>query len=235
MGADGPEDALGYAFRDRALLTLALTHSSFAREQAPAMPHNERLEFLGDSVLGLLAAERLLRRYPDHDEGRLTKLKAALVNARHLALAAEAAGLGGKLLLGRAEVRAGGAAKPGLLANALEAVLGAAFLDGGLAAAAVIADNLLLSDEQIEAAEETLHEANSKSALQELLQANGLPLPRYALVDETGPAHQRTFSVELRLRDGFATRAGGPTKRSAEQEAARQALARRAEWLGEEL
>ena len=130
MGADRVEEAIGYAFRDRALLTLALTHSSFAREQSPEIEHNERLEFLGDSVLDLIAAERLLHRFPAHAEGRLTKLKSELVNARHLAAVARAVDLGGELRLGRAEQGAGGRSKPGLLADALEALLGAAFLAG---------------------------------------------------------------------------------------------------------
>ena len=233
MGADRVELALGYTFGDRALLTLALTHSSFAREQSPEGVHNERLEFLGDSVLGLLAAERLIRRFPGHDEGRLTKLKAALVNARHLAAAAQSIELGSELLLGRAEIYAGGASKPGLLADALEALLGAAFLDGGLAAAEAIAEKLILSEEQIAEADRTLEQANAKSALQELLQSKGLPLPEYTLAGETGPAHKRIFCVELRLGDGFTASAEGPTKRAAEQEAAQQALARRSEWLAE--
>jgi ribonuclease-3 len=231
MVADRVEQALGYTFRDRALLTLALTHSSFAREQSPETQHNERLEFLGDSVLGLLASERLVHRFPKHDEGRLTKLKAELVNARHLAAVALSIDLGAELRLGRAEQAAGGRAKPGLLSDALEAILGAAFLDTGLYAARSIADRLILTDAQVAEADRTLEDANAKSSLQELLQSKGLPLPRYDLVDETGPAHERTFHVELQLGDNFRTRAGGRTKRAAEQEAAQDALARREEWL----
>ena len=229
MGADSVEQALGYTFRDRDLLTLALTHSSFAREQSPQIEHNERLEFVGDSVLGLVAAERLLHRFPEHDEGRLTKLKAALVNSRHLSSVARSIGLGDELRFGRAEQKAG-RSKPGLLADALEALLGAAFLDGGLDAARAIAGRLILSDAQIAEADDTLEEANAKSALQELLQSRGLPLPEYELVEETGPAHQRTFHVELEL-NAFRTRASGRTKRIAEQAAALEALQRRDEWL----
>jgi ribonuclease-3 len=231
MGASRVEDVLGYAFRDRALLTLALTHSSYAREQTPEVEHNERLEFLGDSVLGLIAAERLTALFPQHDEGRLTKLKAALVNTRYLAEAARAIQLGDDLLLGRAEQNAGGSSKPGLLADALEAILGAAFLDGGLESARSIADRLILTHEQILEADRTLEDGNAKSTLQELLQSKGLPLPQYELIDETGPAHQRTFVVELRLGDEFRAQATGGAKRAAEQSAARQALERRAEWL----
>ncbi len=231
MDADRVERALGYPFRNRDLLVLALTHSSFAQEQAPPIEHNERLEFLGDSVLGLLAAERLSQYFPEHDEGRLTKLKAALVNARHLTAAANAIELGAELRLGRAELETGGRSKPGVLADALEAVLAAVFLDGGLEAARGVAERLLLRDEQIAHAEEHLEQANAKSALQELLQARKLPPPRYDLVDETGPAHERTFCVELELIGEFRTRAEGRTKRSAEQAAARDALERRDEWL----
>ena len=231
MGADRVEQALGYTFSDRSLLVLALTHSSFAREQSPEIEHNERLEFLGDSVLGLLAAERLSLRFPGHDEGRLTKLKAALVNARHLAAAARSIDLGAELRLGRAENHAGGRSKPGLLADALEAMLGAAFLDSGLYAARSIADRLILTPEQIAEAELTLEEANAKSTLQELLQAKGLALPIYELIEETGPAHRRTFHVELRLGEDFRTRASGATKRAAEQLAAQDALSRRGDWL----
>lgn len=231
MGADRVEQALGYAFRDRALLILALTHSSFAREQSPQTEHNERLEFLGDSVLGLLAAEGLVRKFPGHDEGRLTKLKAALVNARHLADVAASVDLGAELLVGRAEERAGGRSKPGMLADALEAVLGAAFLDGGLPAAHSIADRLILTEAQIQQADLTLEQTNAKSALQELLQARGLALPVYELVDETGPPHQRTFHVELRLGETFHVQASSATKRAAEQAAAQQAIERLQEWL----
>jgi ribonuclease-3 len=231
MGADRLEPAIGYEFRDRALLALALTHSSFARTQSPEIQHNERLEFLGDSVLGLIAAERLLQRFPHHAEGRLTKLKAELVNARHLADVARSIDLGAQLRLGAAERGAGGESKPGILADALEALLGAAFLDGGLDAARAIADRLILTEEQVAQSEATLEEANSKSALQELLQAQARPLPEYSLIDETGPPHQRTFHVELALQDGFRTRASGGTKRAAEQAAARDALRRRDEWL----
>jgi ribonuclease-3 len=231
MGAARVEESLGYAFRDRALLTLALTHSSYAREQTPELEHNERLEFLGDSVLGLLAAERLIALFPEHDEGRLTKLKAALVNTRFLAGVARSIQLGDELLLGRAEQNAGGRSKPGLLADALEAVLGAAFLDGGLESARSIADRLILADGQIAEADRTLEDVNAKSTLQELLQSKGLPLRQYDLVEETGPAHERTFVVELRLGEDFRARASGAAKRAAEQSAAKLALERREEWL----
>lgn len=233
MGADRVEQAIGYRFRDGAILELALTHSSFAKEQIQEAEHNERLEFLGDSVLGLIAAEILLHRFPGHDEGRLTKLKAALVNARHLATVARAIDLGAELRLGRAEQRAGGRSKPGLLADALEALLGAAFLDGGLDAARGIVERLILTDALIAQADETLEESNAKSALQELLQSRGLPLPSYRLKEEIGPAHQRTFHVELAVPNGFVTEASGRTKRAAEQFAAQEALLRREEWLTE--
>ncbi|MCB9384720.1 MAG: ribonuclease III [Bryobacterales bacterium] len=233
MGAERVEEALGYSFRDRALLVLALTHSSFAREQSPEIEHNERLEFLGDSVLGLLAAETLERRFPAHAEGRLTKVKASLVNARHLSDAAASINLGSEMRLGRAEERAGGRSKPGLLADALEAVLGAAFLDGGLPAARLIAEKLLLTDVQISQADGGLEQSNAKSALQELLQSHGLALPVYSLIDETGPAHKRTFHVELRLGESFHVQASAATKRAAEQAAARQAVERSEEWLAE--
>ena len=231
MGADRVEQALGYSFGDRALLTLALTHSSFARERSPEINHNERLEFLGDSVLGLVSAELLLHRFPGHDEGRLTKVKAALVNARHLASVARSIDLGGELRLGKAELNAAGRSKPGLLADALEAVLGAVFLDGGLEAAQSVVQRLIASETQILEADRNLDILNAKSALQELVQSRGLPLPEYSLAEESGPAHERTFRVELRLPEGFQASASGRTKRFAEQAAAQQALLRRDEWL----
>ena len=179
------------------------------------------------------SAERLLHRFPGHAEGRLTKLKSELVNARHLASVARSIDLGRELKLGRAEEHAGGRSKRGLLADALEALLGAAFLDGGLDAARSIADRLILDKQQIDAADATLAEANAKSTLQELLQGRGLPLPEYELVEETGPAHDRTFHVELSLHDSFHTRTSGRTKREAEQAAAQEALQRQDEWLPE--
>ena len=225
------ERALGYGFLDRDKLALALTHSSWARERERS-EHNERLEFLGDAVLGLLAAEALLARFPAESEGFLTKARARLVNRQRLAEVGGTAGLGAALLLGRSEERAG-RSKSSILADAVEAALAAVYLDGGLSAARQVAARLLLAPEQLDEAARNFDEANAKSALQELLQAHALPLPQYRLVRRRGPEHRAVFEVELALAGGFAVRGEGSPKQAAEQSAAAAALARRAEWLPE--
>jgi ribonuclease-3 len=236
------ERFFGYTFKDRGLLTLALTHSSLAYESNPeGTPDpgsdNERLEFLGDAVLGLVAAEALYRRVPALREGDLTRLRASLVSSRHLAQVAQRIQLGTMLLLGRGEAHSGGQRKPALLANALEAVIAALYLDGGLAAAREFIHRHI-----IEPAEDSLvgvlrssepfsgAVGDYKSALQERLQAAGHGQPQYILAAQSGPDHQKRFRIEVRVAgaDGAPltlASADGSTKKQAQQEAARLAFA----------
>lgn len=215
------EERLGYRFRDLDLLEQALTHSSLANERGTA-DHSERLEFLGDAVLGLVAARWLYETRPELPEGALSKLKAHLVSSRALVGYAGSLGVGEALQLGVGEERSGGRTKESLLADALEAIFGAAFLDGGLAAAENAIVPLL---EREVAAKPRPHEVDAKTRLQELVQGRGWELPRYRLVSEAGPDHQKTFTVECRLGDRTAATAEGRTKKQAEQAAAAAVLA----------
>lgn len=219
------EAALGHRFRDPRLLARALTHSSRRAEASPGVVQdNEQLEFLGDSVLTLVASQFLLRCYPDWSEGRLSKSRARLVSARALAAAARRLGLGRYLLLGRGEEKTGGREKAALLADAYEALVGAIFLDAGLEPAAAFAERTLL----LPAAEEqgvALARSDHKSALQEWLQARGRRPAEYAVIAESGPDHRKLFTVEVRIEGRPAATGQGPSKKEAELAAAGQALA----------
>ena len=225
---DQLERRLGYRFRDALLLEQALTHRSFAREKGGE--HNERLELLGDSVLGLLATEILMNRFADHSEGRLTKIKAALVSSDALLREAEALELGSCLRLGKAEESSGGRTKKALLADAVEAIIAAVYLDGGLEAARSLVTRLGLREERLVAADRTLEEENPKSTLQELLQARGLALPVYSVVAEEGPPHRRRYRIRIDVNGLFTAEAEAATKKAAEQKAAAGAL-RDTSWL----
>lgn len=216
------EAQLNYTFKDSAILRQALVHRSYAHERGDEL-HNEPLEFLGDAVLGFVVAERIVRRRPDLDEGAMTRLRARLVNTRSLADEAKRLGLGEALLLGRGEERTGGRDKPSLLADALEAVIGAVFLDGGVRAARTFVMRLFAR-----AIEETpgrgARSRDPKTALQEFLQARGLALPVYSLSGQEGPDHARAFVIEV-IVDGRVLGLGrGTAKKRAEQEAAAIAL-----------
>ncbi len=232
----------GYKFKDPALLTLALTHSSLAYESNPEGTRdpgsdNERLEFLGDAVLGLVVAEALYRRLPALREGDLTRLRASLVSSRHLAQVAQRIQLGPMLLLGRGEAHSGGHRKPALLANALEAVIAALYLDGGLTAARNFIQRQIIGPAEDSLAgvlqsSEPISGAvgDYKSALQERLQAAGHSQPQYVLAAQSGPDHQKRFRIEVRVAsaDGVTltlASAEGSTKKQAQQEAARLAFA----------
>jgi ribonuclease-3 len=236
------ETALGYNFRSRALIGQALTHSSQAREQESQqageskyrVSDNEQMEFLGDAALALVTAEELFQRFPQFREGELSKLRAHLVSERHLICVAQKLELGHYLRLGRGEEKSGGRSKTALLVDALEAILAAIYLDGGLEAARqVILGKIVTPElERMDREGETLPLTDFKSALQETLQSLGMPQPSYVLVQEAGPEHSKTFTVEARLnsKDGasgaeFVGRAEGSTKKTAEQDAARQLLA----------
>ena len=215
------ERRIGYAFADRALLAAALTHRSWAHESGGG-DHYERLEFLGDAVLGLVTAEWLYRRFADHPEGELSRWKARLVSAPALAPYAETLGLGERLRLGVGEDRSGGRTKASLLADALEALWGAVYLDGGHAAARAAIVAYL---ERATPGLETTLRRDAKTELQELAQGRAWELPLYRVVQEVGPEHDKRFVVEVELRGAIAGRGVGRSKKGAEQEAALAALA----------
>ena len=233
------EASIGYAFVRQELLQQALTHSSQAREaEALRMGatdragDNEQLEFLGDAVLGLVTTEELFRRFPQFSEGQLSKLRAHLVSKNHLISVAERLDLGRYLRLGRGEEKSGGRQKAALLVDALEAILGAVYLDAGLETARrLILNHVVIPELEAFVSMGTAGKITDyKSALQERLQAEGRLQPAYVLVNESGPEHQKTFTIEARLvmlgngRTEFTARAQGSTKKNAEQDAARQVL-----------
>lgn len=219
------ERTLGYQFLRRELLVRALTHSSLSHERgSESTGHNEQLEFLGDAVLGFVASRELVERFPDYSEGQLSKLKAQLVSASHLHAVAAELGLGEFLQLGRGEERSGGREKRALLADAMEAVIAAVFLDGGLRKARSLVRRLFLK-QALQSGIESFPFADYKSALQEYLQSTRRSQPRYAVLAEHGPEHRKTFSVEVRVGNEYSAEAEGPTKKMAEQEAARAMLA----------
>jgi ribonuclease-3 len=219
---DELEVRLGYAFRDRTLGETALTHTSWINEASAAgRTDNERLEFLGDAVLALVVSDLLMRRLPEGAEGDLTRARAALVSEGGLARAASALDLGGWIFLGRGEERTGGRARPSILANALEALMGAIYLDGGLGEALGVAARLFAG----EVADVEQHAVpDYKSRLQERAQAFLQTAPVYRVVAETGPDHDKRFEVALTLVGREWGRAIGRSKKEAEQSAAAMAL-----------
>ena len=228
------EHAIGYHFRDPALIQRALTHRSATGNHAVAesfAAHNEQLEYLGDAVLGIVVSEFLLRTFSQWSEGQLSKSRARLVNASSLYAAALRLGLSGHLRVGKGEEKTGGREKPALLADAFEAVVAAIYLDGGLESAREFVNRALLRS-AIESAGGELGRSDHKSALQELLQARGLPPARYDVVREAGPDHRKTFWVSVSV-PGIVTATGeGSTKKEAEQSAAAQALQTLRQMIG---
>lgn len=223
------ESALCYCFRNRALLERAVTHRSWAHEQvAPGNEeqarqlHNEALEFLGDSVLGLIVANYLCCAHPEVTEGELSRMKHRLVSAPTLAQASQRLNLGAFLRFGRGEEKSGGRNKDALLADVFEAVTGAIFLDGGLPAATDFVIRAI-GVELKEATPAAAAEADFKTMLQEKLQAERRPAPRYKVVETIGPPHRRTFQVEVSWDDGSVCGEGRSIK-SAEVAAAKMAL-----------
>lgn len=221
------ERRLGYAFSDQGLIERALTHRSRAHEDgAGVVEDNESLEFLGDAVLGLVMADRLFREFPAYDEGRKSKARAQLVSSATLAELGDGLRLGDHLLLGRGEEKTGGRRKRSLIADAFEAVVGAIYLDGGFEAAAEFLERAfrpLL--ERVRRDGVTAGTRDHKSALQEWLQARARPLPAYRLAHTTGPDHRKEFAVELLVGERLVATGSGQSKKEAEREAARQALA----------
>lgn len=224
------ETVLAYKFQNRALLERAVTHRSWAHEQvAPGAEdqarqlHNEALEFLGDSVLGLIVADYLCTAYPAGTEGELSRMKHRLVSAPTLTEASLRLNLGDFLRFGRGEEKSGGRRKDALLADVLEALAGAIFVDGGLTAATAFVQHAL-GEELQKVTPSLAAEADYKTMLQEKLQAERRPAPRYAVVEAVGPPHRRTFHVEVTWDNG-STRAEGRSKKIAEAAAAKEALA----------
>jgi len=213
------EQALGHRFADPGLLEEALTHSSVA-SAGDRRRTNERLEFLGDRVLGLVVADMLFDRFPDEDEGALARRHAALVRRESLARVAESIGLAESIRLSRGEEDAGGRKNPGLLADACEAVIAALYLDGRIDVAATF----IRDQWDAMVAEDVRPPKDAKTELQEWAQARGLALPRYREVGREGPAHAPMFSIEVSLADRTPASASGPSKRAAEQAAAEAML-----------
>ncbi|MDY3985933.1 ribonuclease III [Dysosmobacter sp.] len=217
------EKKLNYTFRDRGLLSEALSHSSYANEHRSAgLKSNERLEFLGDSVLGFVTAEFLFAQHPDLPEGDLTRIRAALVCEQSLFEVAQKLDLGRYLKLGRGEEAGGGRKRISILADATEAVFAAVYLDGGIGAASQLIHRVLLDAEREEAVEE--RRRDYKTALQELVQRTPGRAITYQLVEETGPDHCRVFVMEVSVDGQAAGRGEGRSKKEAEQAAARAAL-----------
>jgi ribonuclease III len=216
------ECALGYRFNSPEQLTAALRHSSFVNEQPqPDISSNERLEFLGDAVLNLSISHLLMERYPDLAEGELSRNRAQLVNETELADIAREIGLGPHLLLGKGEALTDGRDKNSILADAAEAVIAAIYIDGGFDAAFGFVENQFR--ERLRNANRTHHDTDFKSMLQERVQSIHHEVPRYAVIDEIGPDHDKTFRVQMTVA-GITTEGDGKSKKMAEQEAARAGL-----------
>ena len=217
------EKKLNYTFRDRKLLSEALSHSSYANEHRSAgLKSNERLEVLGDSVLGFVTAEFLFAQHPDLPEGDLTRIRAALVCEQSLFEVAQKLDLGRYLKLGRGEEAGGGRKRTSILADATEAVFAAVYLDGGIGAASALIHRVLLDAEREEVVEE--RRRDYKTALQELVQRTPGRTITYQLVEETGPDHCRVFVMEVSVDGQAAGRGEGRSRKEAEQAAARAAL-----------
>jgi ribonuclease-3 len=220
-GLEALAERLGHRFERLELLAAAVTHRSFANERGTGENY-ERLEFLGDAVLGMLTAEWLYERYPEMSEGVLSKLKSQLVRTKALVVHAERLGLGDVLRLGVGEERSGGRSKDSLLEDAMEAVLGAIWLDGGVAAARALVRSCL---EHAMEEREAILRADSKTRLQEAVQARGWPLPQYRVSAEDGPDHSKRFHVDCAVRGEVIGRGEGRSKKQAQQRAATEALA----------
>lgn len=221
MSLDVLEERLGHRFHDLELLRRAMCHRSWVAESGDT-DSNERLEYLGDAVLGWVIADLVYHRFADRGEGALTDLRKSVVNASALARVAVELHIGDHLLLGKGEAAAGGREKVSILSDAMEAVLGATYLDGGVTRTFEVIERLFLP--RLERAVDTLHRLDQKSALQELAASRQMPLPEYRLTS-TGPDHDKTFFAEVMLGKDVAGTGFGRSKKSAEQIAAAAALA----------
>ena len=219
------EKKLNYTFRDPGLLHEALSHSSYANEHRSAgRRSNERLEFLGDSVLGFVSAEFIFVQHPDLPEGDLTRIRAALVCEQSLYEVARKLDLGAYLKLGRGEEAGGGRQRTSILADATEAVFAAVYLDGGIGAASALIHRVLLDAEKEEVVEE--RRRDYKTALQELVQRQADQVLSYRMIGEEGPDHDKTFRAQVLLNDQPVGTGSGHSKKEAEQSAAKDALSR---------
>ena len=216
------EEKLGYTFRDPSLLENALTHSSCANESRGKLHSNERLEFLGDSILGMVVAEHLYRNHPDLPEGELTRTRAALVCEESLVEVAKELGLGDYLKLGKGEEAGGGRNRPSIRADAVEAVLAAVYLDGGIGSARKIIQKYILTRE----VSSLSGIRDYKTALQELVQRESGQVLKYRLTGESGPDHDKRFYVEVDLNGTPVGNGEGHSKKEAEQMAAKAAIQR---------
>lgn len=223
MNVLGLEKTIKYSFNNKALIKEALTHRSYRNENPGwETPHNERLEFLGDAVLELTVTEELYNRFPDEDEGKLTSIRAALVNYQLLAKAGNDISLEKSVLLSRGEAKDTGRAREVIIANAMEALIGALYLDGGLTAARTFVANFVMNN---------LHEImkngshrDPKSTLQEMTQATKKMTPSYRVISETGPEHNKVFKVSVYFENEFVAEGEGYSKQEAEVEAAKKAI-----------
>ena len=215
------ETAISYRFQNITLLQNALTHSSYANERwHDSLKSNERLEFLGDSILGMVVAEFLYRNYPDRPEGELTRMRADMVCETSLAKVADQIGLGQHLLLGHGEEQGGGRGRVSILADAVESVIAASFLDGGMEPARRFIERFILCN----VPEQRLRNVDYKTALQELLQQKKNQIITYELTGQSGPDHDKHFSVQVLLNGTPIGSGEGTSKKRAEQDAARDAL-----------
>ncbi|MCD7774808.1 MAG: ribonuclease III [Clostridiales bacterium] len=213
------EQIIGYEFKDKELLNTALTHSSYANEMQNKVKFNERLEFLGDSVLGMITAEYFFKNHPEMPEGQLTKLRASMVCEKSLYRFAQTIKLGEFLNLGRGEIHSGGRNRPSILADAFEALIAAIYLDAGFDEAKKFVlgfiANAAVEDNEID---------DYKSALQEIIQKNHGEILEYFMAGESGPDHDKTFTVEVHLNSNVIGVGQGHSKKKAEQMAAKEAL-----------
>ena len=215
------ENAIGYRFRNISLLQNALAHSSYANERwHNSLMSNERLEFLGDSILGMTVADYLYRNFPDRPEGELTRMRADMVCETTLAAVANRIGLGQHLLLGHGEEQGGGRKRESILADAVESIIAACYLDGGFEAAASFIKTFILCEVPVK----KLHNVDYKTTLQELVQQKKNQVLYYALVGESGPDHDKQFVVEVSLNGRVVGKGTGRSKKRAEQDAARIAV-----------
>ena len=215
------ETAIGYRFQNISLLHNALTHSSHANERwRNSLMSNERLEFLGDSILGMVVADYLYRSFPDRPEGELTRMRADMVCEKSLALVAGQIGLGQHLLLGKGEEQGGGRCRDSILADAVESVIAACYLDGGMEAAREFIQKFILVNVPVN----RLNNSDYKTALQELVQQKKNQVLAYTLIGESGPDHDKQFRVELTLNGRVVGQGTGSSKKRAEQDAARVAM-----------
>ena len=210
------EDNIGYKFKNKDLLKLALTHSSYANETKGHTQYNERLEFLGDAVLQLVTSEKLYIENPDMPEGKMSKKRASLVCEEALAVYSKQIEMGSFLLLGKGEESTGGRERPSILADAFEAVIGAIFLDGGIESAKPFILRFLNDTD--------LHLQDFKTVLQEIIQKNPGERLSYVVVGENGPDHDKSFTVEVHLNSNPIGKGVGRSKKQAEQQAAKEAL-----------